>query len=105
VRRVYELLGHCGSESWHSDDPLLIDVGGCFDAIAFEGRLAPRPNTGNRRVFNEEILQVLFQLLLEAVAFQFLKPSSAARREGVPFRVQGLKLLSGMRPWHRGSNE
>src|SRR5262249_31995651 len=88
-----ELLGHCGPKSWHGDDPLLIDIGRCFDPIAFEGRLTSGSDTGDRRVFDEEILQILFELLLEAAAFQFLKPSSASRREGVPSRVEGLKLL------------
>src|SRR5262249_40074925 len=77
-------------------------VGRCLDAIAFEGRLTPGPDTGNRRVFDEEIFQVLFELLLEAVAFQLLKPSSASRRDGVPFRVQGLKLLLLLRELARG---
>jgi hypothetical protein len=76
----YKLLGHCGPESRHGDDPMLIDVGRCFDTIAFEGRLTPRPDTGDRGVFDEEILQVLFELLLKAVPFKFLKPMTARER-------------------------
>jgi hypothetical protein len=82
-----KLLDHCGPETGHGDDPLLIDVCGCFDAVAFKGRFTPGPDTWDRCVLDKEILQVLLELLLEVVAFQFLKPSRADRRQGVPFRM------------------
>src|SRR5262249_46325824 len=55
------------------------------------------------RVFDKEVLQILFELLLEKVFFQFLKASCPTPREGVPFRVKSLELLLLFRERARGA--